>query len=118
MTAAETVAFWKRRRTYGLHLPERREHATKETKMVVRMAVTSILSVAVLVTVSLLASFGVLWWTGSVVTSAPVGGVCGLAAAFAVEALNTAKGRAKERPCERPSDGNERSNGGSDRQGK
>ena len=86
--------------------------------MVVRMAGTTIVSVAVLVTVSLLASFSVLWWTGSVVTSAPVGGVCGLAAAFAVEASNTAMGRARKRPCERPSDGNERSIGGPDRQGK
>ena len=86
--------------------------------MVVRMAGTSIVSVAVLVVVSLLASFGVLWWTGSVVVSAPIGGVCGLAAAFAVEASNTAKGRAKERPCERLSDGNERSIGGPERHGK
>jgi hypothetical protein len=77
-----------------------------------------IVSVAVLVTVSLLASFGVLWWTGSVVVSAPIGGLCGLAAAFAVEALNTAMGRARERPCERQSDGNERSTGEPDRQGK
>jgi hypothetical protein len=86
--------------------------------MVVRMAVTMIVSVAVLVAVSLLASFGGLWWTGSVVASAAIGGVCGLAAALVVEASKSTIGRAREHPCERPSDGNERSTDGPERQGK
>jgi membrane associated rhomboid family serine protease len=86
--------------------------------MVARIAGTMIVSVAVLVTVSLLVSFGVLWWTGGIAISASIGGVCGLAVAFAVEALTTAVRRAGERPCERLSDVNERSGGGPDRQGK
>jgi len=86
--------------------------------MLARIAGTVLLATIVFVVVSLLASFGVLWWTGSVVISAPIGGVCGLAAAFAVEASKSTIGRARERPCERLSDGNERSTDGPERQGK
>jgi hypothetical protein len=86
--------------------------------MVGRIAGTMIVSVAVLVTVSLLVSFGVMWWTGGTPISAPIGGVCGLAVAFVVEALVTAVRRAGERSCKRLSDVNERSGCGPDRQGK
>jgi hypothetical protein len=82
------------------------------------MAGTTIVFVAVLVVVSLLASLGVLWWTGSAIISAPIGGVCGLAAAFAVEASNTAMSLARGCPCEWLSDGNELSTGGPHRQEK
>jgi uncharacterized membrane protein HdeD (DUF308 family) len=63
-------------------------------------------------------ALGVLWWTGSAVIYAPKGGVCGLAAAFAVGTSNTAMSRARECPYEWPSDGNELSTGGPDRQEK
>jgi hypothetical protein len=86
--------------------------------MIVRIVGAAIVSVAVLVTVSLLVSFGMQWWTGGMIISASIGGVCGLAAAFALEALSTALGRVRERPCERPSNGNERSTGGPEHQGK
>ena len=65
--------------------------------MVARIAGSMIVSVAVLVVASFLVSFGVLWWTGSVITSASIGTMCGLAAAFAVDALHTAVERAGER---------------------
>jgi len=55
-----------------------------------------------------LVSLGVLWWTGSVIISAAIGTMCGLAAAFAVDALHVAVGRAGERL----SDENERFSSG------
>jgi hypothetical protein len=65
--------------------------------MVARIAGSMVVSVAVLIVVSLLVSVSVLWWTGSVITSAATGTMCGLAAAFAVDALHTALARAGER---------------------
>jgi hypothetical protein len=65
--------------------------------MVARIAGSMAFSVAVLIVVSLLASLGVLWWTGSVLTSAAIGTMCGLAAAFAVNAVHAAVGRGGER---------------------
>ena len=56
-----------------------------------------IVSIAVLIVVSFLVSFGVLWWTGIVLISAVAGLLCGLAAAFAVDALHIAAGRAGAR---------------------
>jgi ABC-type nickel/cobalt efflux system permease component RcnA len=70
--------------------------------MVARIAGSMIVCVAVLIVVSCLVSLGVLWWTGSVITSAAIGTMCGLAAAFA---LHTAV----ERAGERLSDENDRS---------
>ena len=77
--------------------------------MVARIAGSMAFSVAVLIVVSLLVSLGVLWWTGSVLTSAAIGTMCGLAAAFAVDSLHTAV----ERAGERLSDENDLSNSGS-----
>ena len=54
-------------------------------------------SVTVLIVVSLLVGFGVLRWTGSVITSSVLGNICGLAAAFAVNALHAAVGGEGER---------------------
>ena len=65
--------------------------------MVARIAGSMIVCVAVLLAVSLLVSLGVLWWTGSVLTSTTIGTVCGLGAAFAVNALHAAVGREGER---------------------
>jgi hypothetical protein len=65
--------------------------------MVARIAGSMVVSVAVLMVVSLLVGFGVLWWTGSVVISASIGTLGGLAAAFAVDALHAAAERAGER---------------------
>ena len=65
--------------------------------MVARIAGSMAFSVTVLIVVSLLVGFGVLWWTGSVVTSAAIGTVCGLEAAFAVDLLHSAGRRAVER---------------------
>jgi hypothetical protein len=65
--------------------------------MFARIAGSMIVSVAVLIVVSLLAGFGVLWWTGSVIASAVLGTMCGLVAAFAVNALHAAVERAGER---------------------
>jgi hypothetical protein len=64
--------------------------------MVARIAGSVIVSVAVLIVVSLLVSFGALWWTGSVIASAVLGTMCGLAAAFTVDALHAAVERASE----------------------
>jgi hypothetical protein len=77
--------------------------------MVARIAGSMIVSVAVLLAVSLLVSFGVLWWTASVLTSAAIGTMCGLAAAFAVNAVHAAVGRG----AERLRDENDRSSSGS-----
>jgi hypothetical protein len=60
--------------------------------MIARIAGSMIVSVAVVIVVSFLVSFGVLWWTGSILISAVTGALGGLAAAFAVEALHTAVG--------------------------
>ena len=76
--------------------------------MVARIAGSMIVSVAVLIVVSFLVSFGVLWWTGSILISAVTGALGGLAAAFAVEALHTAVGRAGARL----NDENDRSSSG------
>jgi hypothetical protein len=76
--------------------------------MVARIAGSMIVSVAVLIVVSFLVSLGVLWWTGSVVTSAAIGTICGLAAAFVVDGLHTAV----QRTGERLSDENDRSSSG------
>ena len=65
--------------------------------MVARIAGSMVVSVAVLMVVSLLVGFGVLWWTGSFVISASIGTLGGLAAAFAVDALHAAAERAGER---------------------
>lgn len=66
--------------------------------MVARIAGSMIVSVAVLIVVSFLVSFGVLWWTGSsILISALTGALGGLTAAFAEEALHTAVGRAGAR---------------------
>jgi hypothetical protein len=73
--------------------------------MVARIASSMIVSVAVLIVVSLLVSFGALWWTGSVIASAVLGTMCGLAAAFTVDALHAAVGRG----CARLRDENDRS---------
>jgi hypothetical protein len=62
--------------------------------MVARIAGSMIVSVAVLIVVSCLVSLGVLWWADSVITSAAIGTMCGLAAVFA---LHTAVERAGER---------------------
>jgi hypothetical protein len=67
--------------------------------MVARIAGSMAFSVAVLIVVSLLVGFGVLWWTSSVITSAVLGTMCGLAAAFAVNALHPEVGRRGERLC-------------------
>jgi len=76
--------------------------------MLARIAGSMVVSVVVLIAVSLLASIGVLWWTGSIITSAAIGTMGGLAAAFAVDALRTAA----ERAGERLSDKNDRSSSG------
>src|SRR5215207_2075293 len=73
--------------------------------MVARIAGSMIVSVGVLIVVSFLVSFGVLWWTGSILTSAAIGTMCGLAAAFVVDTLHNAV----ERAGGRLSDGNDRS---------
>jgi hypothetical protein len=65
--------------------------------MVARIAGSMAFSVTVLIVVSLLVGFGVLRWTGSVITSTVLGTMCGLAAAFAVNALHAAVGRGGER---------------------
>jgi flagellar basal body-associated protein FliL len=70
--------------------------------MVARIAGSMVVSVAVLMVVSLLVGFGVLWWTGSVVISASIGTLGGLAAAFAVDALHAAAERAGERLIPNP----------------
>jgi hypothetical protein len=70
-----------------------RERTFKEARMVARIAGSMIVSVAVLIMVSLLVGFGVLWWTGSVIASAVLGTMCGFAAAFAVNTLHAAVGR-------------------------
>jgi hypothetical protein len=67
-----------------------------------------IISVAILIMVSFLVSFGVLRWTGSVITSAAIGTMCGLAATFAVDDMHTAA----ERVVERLSDEYDRSSSG------
>lgn len=67
--------------------------------MVARIAGSVAFSVAVLIGVSLLAGFGVLWWTGSVITGAVLGAMCGLGAAFAVNTLHAAVGKGGERLC-------------------
>jgi hypothetical protein len=74
--------------------------------MVARIAGSMAFSVAVLIVVSLLVGFGVLRWTGSVLTSAAIGTMCGLAAAFAVHAAVGSGG-------ERLRDENDRSSSGS-----
>ena len=76
--------------------------------MVGRIAGSMAVSVAILVVVSLLVGFSVLRWTGSVVISSVIGTMCGLAAAFAVDALRTAA----ERAGEQLKDENERSGNG------
>ena len=76
--------------------------------MVARIVGSMIVSVTILILVSFLVSLGVLWWTGSVLTSAAIGTMCGLAAAFAVDALHTVV----ERVGGRLSDENERSSSG------
>jgi len=65
--------------------------------MVARIAGSMAFSVTVLIVVSLLVGFGVLRWTGSVITSSVLGNICGLAAAFAVNALHAAVGGEGER---------------------
>ena len=65
--------------------------------MVARIAGSMAFSVTVLIVVSLLVGFGVLRWTGSVITSTVLGNMCGLVAAFAVNALHAAVGRGGER---------------------
>jgi hypothetical protein len=65
--------------------------------MVARIAGSMAFSVTVLIVVSLLVGFGVLRWTGSVITSTVLGNMCGFAAAFAVNALHAAVGRGGER---------------------
>ena len=65
--------------------------------MVARIAGSMVVSVTVLIVVSLLVGFGVLRWTGSVITSTVLGTMCGLAAAFAVNSLHAAVGRGGER---------------------
>ena len=77
--------------------------------MVTRIAGSMIVSVTNLIVVSLLVSFGVLWWTGSVPISAAAGTMCGLVAAFAVNAVHAAVGRGGERVR----DENDRSSSGS-----
>jgi len=77
--------------------------------MIARIAGSMVVSVAVLIVASLLAGFGLLWWTGSVLTSAAIGTMCGLAAAFAVNAVHAAVGRGGERLR----DENDRSSSGS-----
>jgi hypothetical protein len=69
----------------------------KEARMLARIAGSMVVSVAVLLVVSLLVSLGVLRWTGSVITSAAIGTLCGLAAAFAMDSLYNAVRRAAER---------------------
>jgi uncharacterized membrane protein len=73
--------------------------------MVARIAGSMIVSVGVLIVVSFLVSFGVLWWTGSILTSSAIGTMCGLVAAFVVDTLHNAV----ERAGGRLSDGNDRS---------
>lgn len=65
--------------------------------MLARIAGSMVVSVAVLLVVSLLVSLGVLRWTGSVITSAAIGTLCGLAAAFAMDSPYNAVRRAAER---------------------
>ena len=67
--------------------------------MVARIAGSAAFSVVVLIGVSLLASFGVLWWTSSVIASAVLGAMCGLGAAFAVNTLHAAVKKGGERLC-------------------
>ena len=76
--------------------------------MVARIIGSMIVSVTILIVVSFLVSLGVLWWTGSAIIGTLIGTMCGLAAAFAVDALHTAV----ERAGERLSDENYRSSSG------
>jgi hypothetical protein len=71
--------------------------SSKEASMVARIAGSMTISVALLIVVSFLVSFGVLWWSGIVVTSALLGTIGGLAAVFAMDALHTAVGRTGDR---------------------
>ena len=65
--------------------------------MLARIAGTVILSTIVFIVVSLLVSFGVLWWTGDVSRGGLIGVICGAVAAFTVSAVGTAIGRSRER---------------------
>jgi hypothetical protein len=77
--------------------------------MFARIAGTLILSVIVFVVITLLVGLGLLKWTGGVYSSAVIGVICGLAAAFTISAVSTAVGRSGERHRERLGDKNERS---------
>ena len=65
--------------------------------VVARVADSTTVSVALLIVVSFLVSFGVLWWSGSVVTSALLGTIGGMASTFAINALRTVVGEAGDR---------------------
>ena len=80
--------------------------------MIARTIGTVLLSTIVFVVVSLLVSFGVLWWTGGLLSGVLIGVICGLAAAFTIGAVSTAVRRSGERPRGHE---NERSGGGPDR---
>lgn len=86
---------------------DRRGRSLKEAKLA-KIDGSIIISVAVLIVVSFLVSLGVLRWTGSVIASAAIGTMWGLAATFAVDAMHTAT----ERVGERLSDENDRSSSG------
>jgi hypothetical protein len=88
---------------------ERRKDAVKGAKMFTRIAGTVILSVIVFVVITLLVGLGLLKWTGGVYSSAVIGVICGLAAAFTISAVSTAVGRSGDRRGERLSHENERS---------
>jgi hypothetical protein len=68
--------------------------------MIARVAGTVILSTIGFMVVSLLVSLGVLWATGGVARGAPIGVICGSAAAFTVGAVSTAAGRSGEHSSE------------------
>ena len=95
-------------------MKERGEYA-EETRMIARIASTVILSLIVFVVVSLLVALGVLWWTGSLLSGAVIGVVCGFSAAFVVATVSTAARRSEERPRGQLSDDDERLSGGQDR---
>ena len=58
-----------------------------------RLAGTVMLSAVVFFVVAVLVSVGVLWWSADVALGIVIGGICGVAAAFAFGAVVRAMGR-------------------------
>jgi hypothetical protein len=79
--------------------------------MIARIAGIVMLSVIVFVTVSLLVSLGVYWWSGGLLPGAIIGVICGLAVSFMIGAVSIAVRGSAEQSSQRRGNENERSGG-------